>query len=212
MSTRGCIGFTKNGTDKITYNHFDSYPSHLGNVILDFICNVNNKELNDIFDNLQIVSSSDIPTQKQINEVVKIFGKDNLKKDFLNKSPLNKNTKSLDKELDNYLMQSFGNLLSLSQGEPKYFKQGLKYIIDDISFMGDSLFCEYAYILNLDNNSLEFYVGANKKDTNNRFSQYIRDNTGYKECKLTISIPFDIIRENQKMCLDIMDFISEKIN
>ena len=37
MSTRGVYGFRKNNTDKITYNHYDSYPSGLGNVILKFI-------------------------------------------------------------------------------------------------------------------------------------------------------------------------------
>jgi len=30
MGTRGAYGFRKNGIDKVTYNHFDSYPEQLG--------------------------------------------------------------------------------------------------------------------------------------------------------------------------------------
>ena len=30
MSTRGIYGFRKNGEDKLTYNHYDSYFSYLG--------------------------------------------------------------------------------------------------------------------------------------------------------------------------------------
>ena len=33
---------------------------------------------------------------------------------------------------------------------------------EDSAFLVDSLFCEYAYIVNLDENVLEFYVGFNK--------------------------------------------------
>lgn len=210
MSTKGCYGFTKNGIDKITYNHFDSYPIHLGNVILDFICNTETNELNSIFDNLQVVEIDTTPNKEQVNEVVKIFGEKQVEDYLIRNMVFDKNDKDIKDKIQEYLTNGFGNLLTFFQGEPSYLKKGLKYIVNDISFMGNSLFCEYAYIINLDNNTLEFYLGFNKKDTGNRFSQYVDDSTGYKECKLAIAIPFDIIRENQKMCLDIMDFISEK--
>ena len=37
MGTRGLYGFRKNGVDKVTYNHWDSYPDGLGKQILRFI-------------------------------------------------------------------------------------------------------------------------------------------------------------------------------
>ena len=39
MGTRGLYGFRKNGVDKVTYNHYDSYPEYLGRNILEFIRN-----------------------------------------------------------------------------------------------------------------------------------------------------------------------------
>lgn len=32
-----------------------------------------------------------------------------------------------------------------------------------VTFLANSLFCEYAYIINLDDNTVEFYIGFNKK-------------------------------------------------
>ena len=39
MSTRGLYGIRKNGVDKCTYNHSDSYPSWLGRKVLEFCAN-----------------------------------------------------------------------------------------------------------------------------------------------------------------------------
>ena len=37
MGTRGLWGFRKDGKDKLTYNHFDSYPDCLGHTIVEFL-------------------------------------------------------------------------------------------------------------------------------------------------------------------------------
>ena len=37
MSTRGFIGFVIDGTEKIAYNHYDSYPSALGLNVLHWL-------------------------------------------------------------------------------------------------------------------------------------------------------------------------------
>lgn len=36
MSTRGIYGWRKNNENKITYNHSDSYPTWLGEKIVEF--------------------------------------------------------------------------------------------------------------------------------------------------------------------------------
>ena len=37
MGSRGLYGFIKDGVEKATYSHGDSYPSYLGRDIIDFI-------------------------------------------------------------------------------------------------------------------------------------------------------------------------------
>ena len=53
-------------------------------------------------------------------------------------------------------------LLRHAQGDLNVYKNGLRYMIDNHDFIKDSLFCEYAYIINLDTKRLEFYVGFQK--------------------------------------------------
>lgn len=65
MSTRGLYGFYKNGVNKLTYNHSDSCPSGLGNNILSFLKNMDINELNNIFDNIQLVDESDYPNGEE---------------------------------------------------------------------------------------------------------------------------------------------------
>jgi len=56
MGTRGAYGFHKGGRDKITYNHFDSYPTGLGADVAAFVCQHTDEELNEIFDRIILVN------------------------------------------------------------------------------------------------------------------------------------------------------------
>lgn len=52
---------------------------------------------------------------------------------------------------------------------------------NDIEFSGDSLFCEWAYVVDLDANVLEVYKGFNKNPVSpeNRFAKYLKDSGEY---------------------------------
>lgn len=64
----------------------------------------------------------------------------------------------------------------------------------DIDFIKNSLFCEYAYIVNIDDEILEFYKGfQHKPQENNRYGQKA-DEDGYYPCKLLMTISFDDIK------------------
>ena len=58
-------------------------------------------------------------------------------------------------------------------------------------FLGNSLFCEYAYIINLDDDVLEFYEGFNKNpDAKGRYASLKSDkDTDYYGVKLVQKIP-----------------------
>ena len=173
MGTRGLIGFRRGGVDKLTYNHFDSYPEYLGEKVLQFIVQYR-EELDSIFDKIVLVNETDKPTQEQI-EVCK------------NYTNLGVSTGSCE---DWYC------LLRNAQGDLSCYANDLKYMIDSHDFILDSLFCEYAYILNLDTNVLEFWVGWQKEPCEtNRYGCVERD--GYYPCKMVATYPLADIHEEQ---------------
>lgn len=182
MGTRGCYGFYKNGITKATYNHFDSYIGGLGKDILDFVENTSIPIMNKIFDKIELVREDDIPTIEQIENC----------QDFTDLSVSSQNI------IDFYC------LLRKAQGDLNAYKTNLKYMIDSRDFLGDSLFCEYAYIINLDKNVLEFYKGFNKVPQNNRYSKFADEKEEYKECKLLAEYPLTEIYEG-KITLDNME-------
>ena len=113
MSTRGCVGFVKDGKEKIGYNGHDSYPSGLGNTIINFLKDKSYNELNNICDEIVLTDDGNIEA-------------------------FNSNTNSFNDTFEDYS-----------------------------SFLANSLFCEYAYIINLDEKVLEFYCGNNKNPNGN---------------------------------------------
>ena len=169
MGTHGCYGFRKNGMDKLTYNHYDSDPGWLGRQIVKFCKETSIAEMNEIFNNLVLVDEDGHPTPEQIAECKQFYNAD-------------VSTRSI---------RDWYCLLHASQGEPDAYKNGLKYMIDNHDFIKDSLFCEYAYIINLDTNQLEFYIGFQKTpDVYNRYGVE-HDDDGYYPCKLMAIYPLD---------------------
>lgn len=166
MSTRGCYGFRKNGKDKLTYNHYDSYPDGLGRTMVDFCKNTTIDELNEIFDRIILVNEDEKPTAKQIKECKKFYNGD-----------------VGEQSVDDWYC-----LLYEAQGDLNAYKNGLKYMTDNHNFIKDSLWCEYAYIINLDTMELEFWKGFQKEpDVFNRYG--VKNDRGFYPCKLTGSYP-----------------------
>jgi hypothetical protein len=169
MGTRGTWGFRKDGMDKLTYNHFDSYPSGLGAIIKDFICKYPIQELKKTCDRIILVSGEVEPTDEQI------------------------------RECNNYLNLSVGKqdvkdwycLLREAQSTPEEYVSKLRYMIANLSFIKDSLFCEWGYIINLDTEKLEIYKGFQKTPQNNRYHFVPKKKDDYANCKLVKEIPLN---------------------
>lgn len=171
MSTRGAFGFTKNGVNKITYNHFDSYPTGLGFDIIEFIMQNNIEKMNKIFDKITMVKYDDVPTVDQLKILEEYFGS----------------------KIDIRKIKDMEDLISSNQYITD-FQKGFPFMLDNESFMGDSLFCEYAYIINLDDNTLEVYYGNNYVSQNNRFSKFANQDEDYKEVALVGKIKLNELR------------------
>ena len=175
MSSRGAYGFYKDNTNKITYNHYDSYPSVLGKSIINFIVNTTNQEMEKIFHDIELVNENEGPSDDQLEDIKNYTPVDDCK--------------------------TWYSALNFSQGDLIPYKQGLKYMCGGYEkFIEDSLMCEYAYIINLDDGVLEFYKGKNKRQRNEyRYKSsnpvIINDDITYYACSLVRKYPLDVIRQ-----------------
>ena len=181
MSTRGLYGIRKNGVDKCTYNHSDSYPSWLGRKVLEFCANNTIENLEKFFNKIELVDESSKPTEEQIKKCVEAGYYSGVV-----------STKSVDDWycLLRNLQGNFDEYQDLIDND----EAKTIFMTDCISFIKDSLFCEYAYIINLDDEVLEFYEGYQKEaQKGNRYGETEED--GYYPCKLVFAISLDEIIE-----------------
>jgi hypothetical protein len=146
MGTRGAIGFRINNEDKIQYNHFDSYPSYLGLEILTYLQQSNFSDIKKVAERIILVNEEDTPSIEQIKEC--------------------KPWTTLNIEEQNNA--DWYCLLQDTQGSLQSFSEGLKYMNNSKYFLLNSLSCEYAYIINVDDQVLEYYCGFNKKSRNRK--------------------------------------------
>jgi hypothetical protein len=177
MSTRGAIGFRIDGIDKLTYNHSDSYPSGLG---VEFVNQVK-ALLKDPELKNKVRALADIGEAKPTPEDIERC------KPY---TDLGVSRQSID---DWYC------LMRLAQGNlTAILECGKATFMND--FIIDSLFCEYAYILNLDEGKAEFYAGFNRAPSDRgRYAKLTNDKEKkYYGCKLIIAPPMDQIPEDWK--------------
>ena len=176
MGTRGLYGFRRNGFDKTTYNHFDSYPEYLGKLVGEFCANTSTDDMRTMYDRIQLVSEGAQPNAQQV--------------DFCQRNGL------VDLTVSNCSTDDWYCLLRSQQGDLEKLKElclkhGQAYMIDSHTFIEDSLFCEYAYIIDLDTEQLEYYVGFQKQpQVGNRYG-VSPDKNGYYPCKLAGSFPLE---------------------
>lgn len=152
MSTRGSYGFRKNQIDKVTYNHCDSYPTYLGREIFNFVKSTEIDELKRIANDIKLVAGDSKPTPDNISNYRKFS----------------------DLGVSEQTVNDWYCLIHSTQGNLAVYKDGeVSHMIDGESFLKDSLFCEWAYIINLDSMKLEVYKGWNKnKSAKGRYAKF----------------------------------------
>lgn len=170
MGTRGMIGI-KVGRKKIgVYNHFDSYPTGLGAEIVKFI------QENFLDESTRNTFSANAKKLKKVSS-----GKPS-KATFnyystVSEFPLGAERASKEwyALLRGFQFDNF--LTGVLSGKLKHYE-------DSWDFLKDSLFCEYAYVLDMNTNTLECYKG---------FQHDPKDDRNYLPCKLVGSMPFDSV-------------------
>lgn len=173
MSTRGAYGFRINDKDKVTYNHFDSYPDGLGSTIVEFIRTTSDEQLNEIANRIRLVDEDDKPTPEDVKKYQHLF-----------------------QEVGTQDPRDWYALLRSAQGELKFYRDnGLDVMLDSATFLQDSLFCEFAYVINMDTGMLEFYEGLQKEKCRGRYGdKKTDDDNKYYGVKLVTETPLDEVR------------------
>lgn len=148
IGTRGFIGVLIEDTPKITYNHFDSYPGGLGTEVLSEVRNLIEKDgydaaiakLREQAAAVVLVDEGDTPTPEHLEQFA------------AHADP------HVGASMDNEVITQYYQLLRGLQGNLlANLEAGL--MIDSADFPLDSLFCEWGYLVNLDEQTLEVYQG-----------------------------------------------------
>ncbi|MEW5931961.1 MAG: hypothetical protein AB1816_00040 [Bacillota bacterium] len=150
MATRGAYGFRVDGVDKVTYNHHDSYPEWLGERVVAWVRVTPREEIEKIARGIVLVSPDSVPTAAQVEEC----------------------REWVDLSVSEQTFYDWYCLLRRAQGDLSAYQRGLRYMTDDHEFLADSLFCEWAYIINLDEGVLEVYRGFQKRWDPNPRNRY----------------------------------------
>ena len=166
MGTRGARGFVVNGVEKVTYVHYDAYADGLGTDFINWLKSKSIDELKEIASNIELVDQDTSATDDMIEYVMNFEKVNNIR--IMNLNVSNRNP------VDKYCL--FGEL----QDNFKAYGLGFKYMIDSKDFLYDGLFCEHAYIMNLDTGKFEYYKGfshecKNQGRYNITESEYITD-------------------------------------
>ncbi len=181
MSTRGAYGFRSGGKDYVSYNRSNSYPDYLGEEIL-----------------------------KQCKELLK-GGMDKLKKSIFSIRLVRekkKPTKTDIKNLKPYTELSVGaretsDWYCLTRGLQGNLIKNIQsgYMMDSANFLLDSIWCEWAYIINLDDNIFEIYKGFVKSKGIGRYDciKIDEEKDEYYGVKLMATFPLDKINELQSV-------------
>lgn len=175
MGTRGAFGFISKGKTKVTYNHYDSYPTGLGVSVIKACIDYPREQIAAAADAITLVKEDKKPTKAQIKKCIAAGLAD-----------FNVSTRS---ENDWYC------LLRNLQGDIESFVSGrAPFMIDSEAFLADSLFCEWAYIINCDTGNLEVYQGFNQDPKAPGRYAHLRDGE-YCGVKLLREIPLAQLRD-----------------
>ena len=185
MSTRGVVGFRHKQKDLLAYNHSDSYPAYLGDKIV-----------RDLHDLLQKGLKSLI----QQVEALTVVTEETPRPDEKTQRRLRKYGNSGVGSPDEYWYRA----LRETQGDIKAILK-CRYLLDSASTILDSLYCEWGYIVNLDDETLEIYKGGQTKPP--RLGRYAKrpPSEGYYPCALVQVFDWtEILNDVEAVCAAVV--------
>lgn len=179
MGTRHLIAVVIDEHYKIAqYGQFDGYPGGQGTTILEFLRTVNHdafkKKLNNVF----------LYSDESWDELTKRVETNQFLQTSFN---------TLYPELNRDLSAKILTMVQLNKDKELYLK-------DSLDFVGDSLFCEWAYVIDFDDNVLEVYKGFNEEplDESERFYGFKQEREKYYPVKFKAKWSLDNLPTNEE--------------
>ena len=139
MPVKGLVTFSKDGLNKTTYSHRNSFPAALGARVVDLCRSLSTNELSTLFDELEMVDEDSNMTMEQIEACKKYLPDECWKPDL-----------------------DWLTVLKYSNDIIKPIKDGFGFAVEYGSFLG-SMRCRWVYVINLDTNTLGIYKNGLEK-------------------------------------------------
>ena len=160
MGTRNLTMVISKGEYRIAqYGQWDGYPSGQGSVVFNFLTNpdVDLNKFREVVERCRFIENS----ERKQKEIEKFLGKIGSSNGWMNGEQADLYQKKYP-----YLTRDNGaDILNLVY-EAK--DDELIWLNNSVTFASDSLFCEWAYLIDLDKNVLEVYQGFNMKPLNKK--------------------------------------------
>lgn len=180
MGTRGMLGFVADGKETITYKQFDSYPAGLGADVLEWARAITDWDAVKV-QAAAIVHVDDATAPPTVDQEANL----------LTLANYTVNTHTIA-DSEGYAVPrdtpSWYQVLHRTQGEPAAILRA-GHAVHVPEWPGDSLFCEWGYVVDMDAMVLEVYTGFQRSPhTSGRFADRKTD-PSYYPIKLVATWP-----------------------
>lgn len=205
MGTRNLTMVIHQGKTRIAqYGQWDGYVSGSGAIILEFLKRLKkNKTMESFKKHLLKVKFIDENKQKEIDSFLESIGSKNG----------GLNMEQYEKYVNKYPLLTRNDGAAILELIHKEKNPDRLWVHDSTSFAADSLFCEYAYVIDFDKNTLEVYTGFNQKPLgkNQRFyylakeseKQFEKHENKYYPVRLAASFSMTKLPSLSKVILEV---------
>lgn len=185
MGTRGTYGIRIDGVDKLTYNHYDSYPEQLGIAMLGEarkLVQMPKEVALEKARQIKMVDENTTPSEEDIARLSKYH----------------------DPSISSGKPTEWYSLLRKMQGNlTEHLRAGV--MLESKNFIKDSLFCEWGYIIDLDTDKFEAYQGFQTKPHKGRYVTDEVPNCKYYPCAELLSYDLSKLPPDEEFLSDIED-------
>ena len=164
MGTRNLTCVFLDGEYKVAqYGQWDGYPSGQGTTCLEFLKNMDEEKFKDQLRKKKFASHD------YLRGIYDAFG-------AVDGWMSIDDSQRLGKKFPEYSRDTAADILDLI-----YLDKASEYLKNDIEFAADSLFCEWAYVIDFDTRTFEVYAGFNQEPLTEEDRFFWLEQKSYKE-------------------------------